>query len=44
MADKKNAVVQTLTLLIPQYQVIFTPRSIVLKRDEEIVTIDEDNF
>lgn len=42
--DKKFSVLQTLALLLPEYSVIFTPRSMVLKKEEEIITIDEDNF
>ena len=44
MADKKLAVQQVLSLILPKYQVVFTPRSIILKSGEVIITIDEDNF
>ena len=44
MADKKKAVEQVLTLLFPQYKVIFTPRSMLLNSDEISVIIDEGNF
>lgn len=44
MADKKGCVLQVFTLLLPQYQVIFTPRSIILKNGEMNITIDEGNF
>ena len=44
MADKKLAVQQVLSLILPKYQVVFTPRSMILKSGEVIVTIDEDNF
>ena len=43
-AEKKTAVQQVLTLLFPQSNVIFTPRSIVLNSPQGIVTIDEENF
>ena len=43
-AEKKTAVQQVLTLLFPQSNVIFTPRSIVLNSPQGIVTIDEGNF
>lgn len=43
-AEKKAAVQQVLTLLFPQSNVIFTPRSIVLNSPQGIVTIDEGNF
>lgn len=44
MADKKACVLQVFTLLLPQHQVIFTPRSIILKNGEINITIDEGNF
>lgn len=44
MADKKTAVLDTLTLLLPQNKVMFTPRSMLLNLGEENVTIDEGNF
>ena len=44
MADKKNCVIQVISLLFPDYKVIFTPRSIVLNQKEANVTIDEGNF
>ena len=42
--EKKEAVKQVLTLVLPDYQVLFTPKSLVLKKDDIMVTIDEDNF
>lgn len=42
--DKKASVLQTLTLLFSNSNVFFTPRSMVLKIDEEMITIDEGNF
>ena len=44
MADKKQAVQQVLTLLLPQTKVIFTPRSILLNIGEDNVILDEGNF
>lgn len=44
MADKKNCVVQVISLLFPDYKAIFTPRSIVLNQKDANVTIDEGNF
>lgn len=44
MADKKLAVQQVLSLILPKYQIVFTPRSMILKSGEVIITIDEDNF
>ena len=44
MADKKEDVIQALALIFPEYGVIFTPRSMVLKKNEEMITIDEGNF
>ena len=43
-AEKKTAVQQVLTLLFPQSNVIFTPRSIVLNSPQGMVIIDEGNF
>ena len=43
MADKKQASMQVLTLLFPRQNVLFTPRSIVLQGDPQIM-IDESNF
>ncbi len=42
--DKKDAVKQVLTLLLPEYQVLFTPKSLVFKKDDITVIIDENNF
>lgn len=42
--DKKDAVKQVLTLLLPEYQVLFTPNSLVFKKDDITVIIDENNF
>ena len=44
MADKKAAVLQVLTLLFPQFKIIFTPRSMILSQGEVSVIIDEGNF
>lgn len=44
MADKKAAVLQVLTLLFPQFKIIFTPRSMMLSQGEVSVIIDEGNF
>ena len=42
--DKKEAVKQIFPLICPKYSMILTPRSIVLRNDNETITIDEDNF
>lgn len=42
--DKKEAVMQLFSLLLPNYQVFFTPRSIMLKNGELNSLIDENNF
>lgn len=42
--EKKDAVKQVLTLLLPDYQVLFTPNSLVLKKDDITTLIDENNF
>ena len=43
-ADKKEAVIQVLTLLLPQAKVTFTPRSMLINFSERNVIIDEGNF
>lgn len=42
--DKKDAVKAVLTLLLPDYQALFTPNSLVLKKNETTILIDESNF
>lgn len=42
--EKKDAVRQVLTLLLPDYQILFTPNSLVFKKDDIMVAIDETNF
>ena len=42
--EKKDDVKQVLTLVLPQYQILFTPNSLVLKLDTNTITIDEANF
>lgn len=42
--DKKECVISVLMLLFPQYQPIFTPRSLMLNSKEGTVLIDETNF
>lgn len=42
--EKKQCVLQVLSLLLPDYHIIFTPRSMVLKKEEVMVNIDEGNF
>ena len=44
IADKKEAVIQVLTLIFPNAQIIFTPRSLIIKQGEINSTIDEGNF
>lgn len=43
-ADKKEAVLQVLTLLLPNNKVSFTPRSMLVTGSEKIITIDDNNF
>lgn len=43
-ADKKFAVQQVLSLLLPDYKVSFTPRSLLLNGPGGMITIDENNF
>ena len=43
-ADKKEAVKQVLKLVLPKYQVMMTPKSIVVNEEGASHMIDEDNF
>ena len=42
--EKKDAVIDVLTLLLPEYQVLFTPNSMLLRKNDESILIDENNF
>lgn len=42
--EKKQNVLSVLTLLFPDYNVIFTPRSLMMRKGEESILIDETNF
>lgn len=43
-ADKREAVKQVLLISFPKYSVMFTPRSIIFKQDDQLLTVDETNF
>ena len=43
-ADKKEAVKQLFPLIFPKYSMTLTPRSILLRKDNESIIIDESNF
>ena len=43
-ADKKAAVLQLFQLIFPKYQVMFTPRSMIVKVDDNTIMVDENNF
>lgn len=43
-ADKKQAVLDVLMILFPQYKIISTPRSLLFNLNEENFIIDESNF
>ena len=43
-ADKKAAVKRVLSLVLPKYSVMLTPKTILVKDDAESFMIDEDNF
>lgn len=43
-ADKKKSVEDVLTLLFPNYKILFTPRSLIITVDDNQVLIDENNF
>ena len=42
--DKKEAVKQLFSILLPNYTIIFTPQSIIVKNEEISLIIDENNF
>lgn len=42
--DKKDAVKLVCTLLFPDYEILFTPNSLLFRKNEETVIIDESNF
>ena len=42
--DKKESTMKTLSLLFPNSKVFFTPRALVIQKEELSVTIDEENF
>jgi hypothetical protein len=42
--DKKLATQQLLSILFPNYNAIFTPRSILLQGKDGSILIDENNF
>lgn len=42
--DKKNDINNLFVLLFPEWKISFTPRSFVLSKGEEIVTLDENNY
>ena len=42
--EKKDATIQTLQLVCPNYKTAFTPRSLVLMAPNQSITIDENNF
>ena len=43
-ADKKAAVKRVLSLVLPKYSVMLTPKTILVKDDTDSFMIDEDNF
>lgn len=45
VADKKESVIQVLQLILPNYKIIFVPRSIILSKEgQSNIIIDESNF
>lgn len=44
MQDKKVNVEQVLSLLLPNYKVMFLPQSLILSKDGQNATIDSNNF
>ena len=43
-ADKKSAVKKVLSLVLPKYNIMITPKSILIKDNTDSFMIDEDNF
>lgn len=43
MAEKKDSVINVFSLIFPKYKTLFTPRSIILRSDTQIM-IDDSNF
>ncbi len=43
MAEKKDSVINVFSLIFPKYKTLFTPRSIILQSDTQII-IDDSNF
>lgn len=43
MAEKKDSVINVFSLIFPKYKTLFTPRSIILQSDIQII-IDDSNF
>lgn len=43
MAEKKDSVINVFSLIFPRYKTLFTPRSIILQSDTQIM-IDDSNF
>ena len=43
MAEKKDSVINVFSLIFPKYKTLFTPRSIILQSDTQIM-IDDSNF
>ena len=44
LKEKKSCVIAVLSILFPEYQVVFTPRSLILSKEGENLMIDETNF
>lgn len=43
-SDKKENVMQVFSLILPNYQIALLPSSLILKKDNQVVTIDDNNF
>lgn len=43
-ADKKICVQQVLSLFFPKNNVLFAPRSLIFQNEDEMITVDENNF
>lgn len=42
--DKRLATMQVLQLVFPDYNVLFTPQSLIFQKEDQVVTVDSNNF
>jgi len=44
LKNKRDSFIKTLNLVFPNYSIGFTPNSILMKKNKQLVTIDKENF